>query len=246
MKAQVRLGAIALTILVAGCGEADSDLNALAANQAAPLPQLAAPGNGDWSEIVTRTPEGGALMGNPNAPVKLIEYGSMTCPTCKAFSADASAPLRDTYIRSGQVSWEYRSFLRNAPDVALSLLIDCQPPAAYFRTLEQIFAQQSELLGEIDESEGQRIGAMPPEQQVPALARAMELDTFFARRGMPETRFTQCLADPQGVRRLTDATSRAMTEQQVSGTPTFFLNGERLDASSWRAIEPRLRAALGR
>jgi protein-disulfide isomerase len=246
MRAQVRLGAITLPFLLAACGNAESDLNAVAATQAAPLPQIAAPGNGDWTEIVTRTPEGGALMGNPNAPVKLVEYGSMSCPACKAFSHEATAGLRDSYVRSGQVSWEFRSYLRNAPDVALSLLLDCQPPAAYFRTVEQVYTQQSELLGAIDEAEGQRIGAMPPEQQVPSLARAMELDTFFARRGMPESRFAQCLADPQAVRRLTDATSRAMTEQQVSGTPTFFINGERQDTSGWRGIEPRLRAALGR
>ena len=37
---------------------------------------------------VVRTPAGGYRQGNPDAPVKLIEYGSRTCPTCARFAAD--------------------------------------------------------------------------------------------------------------------------------------------------------------
>jgi protein-disulfide isomerase len=246
MKLQSSLGALALALLLAGCGSGEGDLNAAAANQTAPLAQVAAPNNGDWGEVVTQTPEGGFLMGNPNAPVKLVEYASLTCPHCKAFSDEATAPLRNSYVRSGQVSWEFRNFLLNAPDVAVSVLARCQPPAAFFRTVEQLFAQQSEFFAAIDETESRQIGALPPEQQIAPLARAMGLDTFFARRGMPEARFAQCLGDAQGVQRLTDMTNRAMTEQQVTGTPTFFINGERQDVADWRSLEPRLRAALGR
>ena len=72
-------------------------------------------------------------MGNPDAPVKLVEYASLTCPHCARISpTKATAALRDTYVRSGQVSWEFRHFLLNAPDLALSLLARCQPPAAFF------------------------------------------------------------------------------------------------------------------
>ncbi|HYC82161.1 MAG TPA: thioredoxin domain-containing protein, partial [Solirubrobacterales bacterium] len=68
---------------------------------------------------------------------------------------------------------------------------------------------------------------------------------FFARRGMPESRFNQCLADSRAVQQLTDMTNRAVNEFQVRGTPTFFINGERQDVSEWSALEPRLRAAIG-
>jgi protein-disulfide isomerase len=73
----------------------------------------------------------------------------------------------------------------------------------------------------------------------------MELDTFFARRGMNETRFNECLADRAAVQRLTDNTNRAMSELQVQGTPTFFINGEKQDVGEWGALQPRLRAAIG-
>jgi protein-disulfide isomerase len=246
MKAGFSAVTLAVALILSGCGGDESgNLSAATGNSAAPLPQIPAPNNGDWSQVVSRTEDGGLRMGNPDAPVKLVEYASLTCPHCAAFSEEASATLRDTYVRSGQVSWEFRNFLLGAPDVALSALARCQPPAAYFGTVEQIFAQQQELVGGIDEAETQRIQPLPPEQRIAPLARAMDLDTFFARRGMPEARFNECLANRQGIQQLEDMTSRAVSELQVQGTPTFFINGEKQDVSEWSALEPRLRAAIG-
>ncbi len=246
MKAQFGIAASALALLLAGCGSG-SDLNAAANQTAAPLQQIAPPAGGDWTQMVSQTPEGGYRIGNPNAPVKLVEYASLTCPHCRAFSADATTALRDTYVRSGQVSWEFRNFLLGAPDVALSLLARCQPDAAFFRTVEQIYTQQSEFIAAIDETEAQRIGALPPEQQIPPLARAMDLESFFARRGMPAARFNQCVGNQAAVRQLTDMTNRAAAPgpTQVTGTPTFFINGERAEADTWARLEPTLRAAIG-
>ena len=246
MKAQFGIAVSALALLLAGCGSG-SDLNAAANQTAAPLQQIAPPAGGDWTQMVSQTPEGGYRIGNPNAPVKLVEYASLTCPHCRSFSAEATEALRDTYVRSGQVSWEFRNFLLGAPDVALSLLARCQPDAAFFRTVEQIYAQQSEFIAAIDESEAQRIGALPPEQQIPPLARAMDLESFFARRGMPAARFNQCVGNQAAVRQLTDLTNQAAAPgpNQVTGTPTFFINGERADADTWARLEPILRGAIG-
>ena len=245
MKARINTGALVLALLLAACGEEGGNLGAAAANNAAPIEPIAAPNNGDWRETVAVTPEGGFRMGNPDAPVKLVEYASLTCPHCAAFSEEGTAALRDTYVRSGRVSWEYRSLLLSGPDLAMTVLARCQAPGAFFPTIEQLFAQQREILSGIDESEGARIEALPPEQQIAPLARAMDLDTFFARRGMPESRFSACLGDPQNVQRVTDMTNHAMQELQVSQTPTFIINGERQQADRWSNLEPLLRAAIG-
>src|SRR5687768_7876747 len=139
MKSGFSAMTLAVALILSGCGEDDGgNLAAAAVNSNAPLKQIPAPNNGDWSQTVTQTQEGGYLMGNPDAPVKLIEYASLTCPHCKSFAEEATASLRDTYVRSGQVSWEFRNFLLGAPDVALSMLSRCQPPAAFFRTIDQV------------------------------------------------------------------------------------------------------------
>ena len=53
-----------------------------AAPAAAQAPAVA---NVDWSQRVATTPEGGFRMGNPDAPVKLVEFLSLTCSHCATF-----------------------------------------------------------------------------------------------------------------------------------------------------------------
>jgi protein-disulfide isomerase len=245
MRNQTGAALAAALLLVAGCGDEGGNGTA-SVNSQAPLTPIPAPNNGDWTQTVSRTPEGGTRVGNPEAPLKLVEYGSLTCPACKAFSDTGTAPLRDTYVRSGQVSWEFRHLIiHGAADAALALLADCQPPAAFFRTIEDIYNEQPQILDGFPESEQQTIMALPAEQQIPATARAMELGPFFSRRGLAEARQNQCLANGQAVQALSDNTNRAFTQENVSGTPTFILNGEKLNVSDWRSLEPLLRQRIG-
>src|SRR3546814_21057791 len=79
------------------------------AGAAAPAPQA-----GDWTRTVTQTAAGSFVMGNPAAPVKLIEYLSYTCPHCAAFSAESAAVLRGRMVKSGKVSPELRKIGRAA------------------------------------------------------------------------------------------------------------------------------------
>jgi protein-disulfide isomerase len=81
-------GTAALALLLAGCGgDSGGNSQTAAANNAAPVETVAAPNGGDWTQTVAQSPEGGMLMGNPAAPVKVIEYASYTCPACASFSA---------------------------------------------------------------------------------------------------------------------------------------------------------------
>jgi protein-disulfide isomerase len=247
MKNRIGASSLAFALLLAGCNdEGGNGAAAVAANGSAALPTVPAPNNGDWTEVVTQTPEGGFLMGNPNARVKVVEYASMTCPHCKAFSAEATERLRNYYVRSGQVSFEFRNFILNAPDAAASVLARCMAPAAFFRVTEQLFAAQDEWLAKIDDAEGQQIQALPQSQQIPALARAMELDAFFRQRGMTEARLNQCLADQQATERLAQMNQTATSQHGISGTPNFLINGERAPtATSWSTLEPLIRQRLG-
>lgn len=49
------------------------------------------------------------ILGNPNAPIKLIEYSDLSCPFCKAFNPTLERVMSD-YGPSGQVAWIYRHF----------------------------------------------------------------------------------------------------------------------------------------
>jgi protein-disulfide isomerase len=251
MKARITTGALALSLALAlaACGGGGDNTNlSSAAGQAPPLTQIAAPNNGDWTETVAQTPEGGFRMGNPDAPVKLVEYASITCPHCGEFAAQGVPTLRDVYVRSGQVSWEYRPYLLFPTDPGIFMLLRCQGPAPFFRLTEQLYADQPNWMARLQavpQEQLQQLDGMPPATRAAALVRAGGLDQFFRQRGMPESRMNSCLADPQNLQQLSQITQRATSEQGVTGTPTFFINGTRQEAGNWAQLEPLLRTAVG-
>jgi len=247
MKAQLKVGLFALVLALAGCGGDDTNL-ASVANNAAPLTQIPAPNNGDWTFTVSETPEGGYRMGNPNAPVKLVEYASITCPHCGEFAETGSAPLQNTYVRSGQVSWEYRPYMLFPTDPGIFMLLRCQGATPFFTLVDQLYGSQREWAGRVQslpEGQLQQLQGLEAGPRASALVRAAGLDQFFRQRGMPESRIDSCLADSRGLDRLAEITRSGTERDGVTGTPTFFINGERQDVGTWAQLEPRLRAAIG-
>ena len=245
MKRLTGASLVALALLLAGCG-GDGEGNAAAGvNVQAPLAQIPAPNGGDWTQVATRTEEGGFLLGNPDAPVKLVEFASMTCPACRAFAEQANERLRDVYVRSGQVSFEFRNFTLNPLDAAAAVVARCQEPAAFFHLTEQLFAEQPDWLDNLDEAEQAQIAQLPETEQIGAYLRAAELDAFFRQRGIPEARIAQCVGDPANLQRLAQMRERAIEQFQIPGTPTLVVNGEMVNATTWEGLEPILRQRIG-
>lgn len=206
------------------------------------------PAGQQWSEVASVTPEGGYLQGNFNAPIKLVEYGSLTCPACAAFSAAATAPLEEKYINSGKVSFELRSFLIHGPiDLALTRLIECGEPGAIHPRATQIWANLDSILDRVQSVQPQLEAAMqlPPNQRFVAFGEAAGLYDFFAARGLSETQARQCLTDTAALERLAN-NSQKFGQDDVTGTPTFFLNGQKLEENQWSQIEAALQRAGAR
>ena len=197
----------------------------------------------DWSQIAVRTPEGGVRIGNPAAPVKLIEYGSITCPHCAAFSADGAAALRANYVRPGRVSWEYRPYVIFPTDPGIFTLLSCLPPSRFFPAAEQLYATQQTWVGRVQalpEAQLQQLQTLTPNQQAAALVRAAGLDVFFRAQGLGPAQANACLASPAGLHRIGAITQHA-NALGVQGTPTFFINGRSVGTQSWARLEPMLR-----
>lgn len=251
MKALIGGTALTLALLLSGCGD-KGDNNATtstaAANGSAPAPVVKAP-NGDWSEVVVETPEGGFRMGNPNAPVKLVEFGSLTCSHCAAFSAEGAPELIDKYVKTGQVSYEFRNFIRDGLDLAASLVTRCGGPKPYFKFTEQVFATQPDWFKKLQgmsEAEQQALSAQPPAQQALGVADAAGFIQFAKVRGIPEEKVKACLTDQKAMQQLVDMQQQAIQSYNIQGTPTFVINGNVVpNAGTWDALEPAIKEALG-
>jgi protein-disulfide isomerase len=181
-------------------------------------------------------------IGNPAAPVKLIEYGSISCPHCAAFSAEGAAALRTRYVRPGRVSWEYRPYPIFPTDPGIFMLLNCLAPGRFFGATEQLYATQNVWYGRVralPADQLQRLQAMPPLAQSAALVHAAGLDPFFQARGLGPAQINACLADRAGLERLA-ASSRRGNALGVQGTPTFFVNGRSAGTVEWARLEPML------
>jgi protein-disulfide isomerase len=242
MKLSTLGGAAALALLLAGCG-GDGGGNASSADLNKPLTQIPAP-QGDWTQVVSATPEGGFRMGNPNAPVKLVEYASLSCPHCAEFEEQGVPTLRDKYVKSGQVSWEFRTYTLFGTDPGVSMLLHCQGATPFFRLTQELYASQRDWSAKAQAVPQEQLQQMEPAQASAYLVQATGLDQFFRQRGMPEAKVRACLADRAGLEKLA-AIKSAGDKAGINGTPSFLINGTFApETSSWAALEPKLRAAI--
>ena len=251
MRIKLALALIPALFALASCGGDDKG-NSSAAVSAAPVASVTAPAGKAWVDTITKTKDGGYLQGNPNAPIKLVEYGSRNCPYCGLFGRTAPEPLRKNYISTGKVSWEFRDFLiHGAPDFALALLNQCVPDEAFFPVLDQMFANQpvfeerTMALQKNNPQIFQQMQTMTPGQAAALMADALGMVDFIKQRGVAEPRARQCLADQKLIEGIAKVNADA-SNQGVNSTPTFFINGEKANAGSWEQLEPLLQAAGAR
>lgn len=238
-----RLAAAALLIGVVGCsGTGDTAQSAKSADG------QTVPGK-DWTQVVEATADGGYRIGNPDAAVKLVEYSSIWCPHCKEFHEKATPSLMANYVKGGKVSYEIRNFVLNGPDMLATLLVRCDPePATYMRRREAFYARQQEWemnFINLKEDQLKPLQALPQDQQMTAYAKLAKLDAFVRPQGITEAKFAQCIGNKAETDRLTASNNKATTDFNLTGTPTFIINGVTIEnTADWATLEPRLKAAL--
>lgn len=239
MNKIMMLGAVSLLAL-AGCNKtADTPSKA-------PQSDVAAPAGTSWTETTSVTPDGGMLMGNPAAPVKLLEYAALSCPHCAKFSSDSAEGLK-ALVAKGTVSYELRTFLIHPQDVPASLLARCNGAGPFFAIAEQMFATQNDWLAKsstITAADQQSWATMSPNQVAASMADKLGLVEFVQQRGIPADKAKSCLADLDGVKTLEKIAKVATDEYKISGTPTFIINGKVVpNVTTWVDLEPQLKLA---
>ena len=231
----------ALGLALAGCSKTEPS-----AADATPVAAVAAPAGQDWTQTVAKTDQG-YRMGNPDASLKVVEYGSRLCPTCKAFATEGYQPLIKNYVAPGKVSFEYREFLvHGAPDLPPALLGTCGGAAPFFPMLEQMYQHQGEFLDRtqaMTPAQQQQLQAAKPQQAITMLGEQMGLVDFVKQRGLPEAKARACLGDMSRIDTLTKQTQDAQAAGTVTGTPTFLLNGKPMEGVvTWPQMENALKA----
>ena len=248
MKPSLFLASAVAVVAIAGCNSNAGD----AKTNEAPVKweQVAPPKGGDWSMVVNPTPAGGFMMGNPNAKVKLVEFGSLTCPHCREFDEQGVPTLIDKYVKSGQVSWEFRNYVRDPFDLTATLIARCNGAKGFFPLSRALYKDQAVWVGKIQaapQDQLQQLQNLPPSQQFAQAAKFAGLGDWAAARGVPAAKSAQCLGDEAAINQLVQMTGEVTNEYpNFPGTPTFVINGKMVEnTANWASLEPALKTAIG-
>lgn len=238
--------AFPLALALSACGSGAEETGSLEGEAIAEIP---APEGQEWSDVVTVTEADGYLLGNPDAPIKVMEYASLTCPACAAFAQNGADQLKEEYVDTGRVSYELRNQIHAPHDLMLAQLVRCGADETYHPLSDQVWKNLQSVLGSVFERQEQfqQALALPEDQRFVAAAEVAGFYDFFAARGISEDQARSCLADFDAMTAIAENSTRQSNELGVTGTPTFFVNGSKLDTvNTWQALEPVLQRAGAR
>lgn len=154
---------------------------------------------------------GDMSLGNPKAKVHVVEYLSLSCPHCAHFNEMVFPALKAKYVDKGRVYYTVRELLTPPENVAAAgfLMARRAGPARYFTVVDQVFRSQ------------------PRWQDEPIKPILLDIAK---QNGLTEAQFDACLVDEQALAALDARIAYAVETDKVDSTPTFFINGERVDA----------------
>ena len=148
------------------------------------------------------------VLGNKDAKVTVIEYGSAECPHCGRFHQTVYLDFKKKYIDTNKIAFIYRPFPLNVYDVAIFTLAEIAGDANYYKVIDTYYDNQDKWDG-VDK-EGDAIKAI-----------ALQL-------GFTEDSYKQALTNQDWPKRIQQSGEDAATNFQISGTPTFFVNGKQM------------------
>lgn len=144
-------------------------------------------------------------LGDPNAPLTILEYSSLTCPHCAHFHSETLPALKERYIETGKVRLVYRDFPLDQRALEAAVLAHCGGPDRYYGFVDVLFKQQASWA---------RAEDLGPLKQIGRLA------------GLTEEAMDACLADQALIDAILQVRLDGQEEYEISSTPTFVIGDE--------------------
>ncbi|MEM7241443.1 MAG: DsbA family protein [Pseudomonadota bacterium] len=158
--------------------------------------------------------------------VTLVEYASFTCPHCKSFHELVWPDIKADYVDTGKIKFVNRELLRNRADLWAAMIARCEDGAKYFGIVDMLFKQQSEW-------------TQGSEADIADNLRKIGLVAGFDRETVDA-----CFSNRDFALALIEKTQSESEADGVTGTPTFFLNGERVAQFDTDSLKSAIDAAL--
>jgi protein-disulfide isomerase len=177
-----------------------------------PVPQAAAQ-TADKASLLNVQPTD-HVLGDPKAPVTMIEYASFTCPHCAHFSVAILPEVKKKWVDTGKVKLIYRDFPLDQTALKAAQIAECAGKDKYFGVIDVIFATQQKWATASDP--------------------IAELGKLLRIAGMDDAAIKTCLAN-DAIANAVVADYRGGETLGVNSTPTLFINGEQFKGA--RTVE---------
>jgi protein-disulfide isomerase len=158
--------------------------------------------------LAAASPLGDRVLGQPDAPVVMVEYASATCPHCAEFHATVLPLIKAEYIDTGKVRFIFREFPLDQAALGAFMLARCVPEDKYFATIDLMFRRQNIWMK----------GDKPA-----------ELLKITQMAGMDKAGFDACLQRVDIAKAIIESSRQAAKDFGIKGTPAIFVNGQIID-----------------
>lgn len=167
-------------------------------------------------------------IGNPDATVTLMEYASFTCPHCRNFHERVYGELKENYIDTGKVRFVYREVFFDKFGLWAAMIARCGGPEKYFGIAELLYENQSEWLATRNDA-----------------GIANDLRKLGLTAGIEPDQLDACLSDGKLAQALVAEYQKNATADEVTSTPTLFVNGKKYSNMNYTDLAAILDDALG-
>jgi len=167
---------------------------------------------------------GDMSLGDPKAKVEVVEYASASCPHCARFAVDVFPVFKARYVDTGKVHYTLKEYLTEPQALAAAgfLLARCAGKDRYFPVLDAVFRGQDQMVQTGD-------------------VRGVLLQIATGPGGMTAEQLDACMRDTAAEKALAERADRHMRADKVTSTPTFIINGKRVEGEM---TLPELDAAI--
>lgn len=170
--------------------------------------------------ILSETQESEIVIGDINAPVRIIEYASLSCGHCKHFHETVYYDLKKNYIDTGKASLIFRHYPLNAAALKGAVLVNCASEENRLKFIGALFKGQNKWAFSASEA-----GVIE------------KLRTLAIIGGLSGDSFTQCYENTEIEKAILADMKKATDSLGVKSTPAIFINDSRyLGARSYDSI----------
>ncbi len=167
--------------------------------------------------------------GAVDAKVVVVEYASVVCGHCANWHSTVYPDFKTKYVDTGKVRYVFRNFPTAPAELADAghMIAMCAGEENYFKNIKLQFDRQKQIF--------ELAGQGDARKAYVSLAKAS---------GLSEDEFIACIQNEE-IRAKYDATVQSGVDLGISGTPTFFINGEKQKVYDLESIEAVILPLLG-